>query len=697
MRLGLLAAIGFALAGGASPVAAQNAAAENSGQVIRSTAREVVLDLIVRDDRGREVKDLNADSVEVYENGARQRITSFRYVPGAEVRARLSEGKSAPLSASTPKPLRPNNLVCMVFMNIPSDAEILKQTLLASQEFLQFPLQEGTYIGVFRLDERLYPLVPFTQNREALIQAARTGFMFPPISLAQAAETLPDAKVGAGEPQGKPSPDDTRAGIAGSLATTSAGAERSGQIAVAARQHMDQLKALLSALSSLPGRKTVMLFSPGIINPEDPQLLKDVIQSAREQQITFYALDVRGPSAGETNPGEISRLARVSARQGDTGQSLGAMMENMRAGDDMMAAVRSSDRQATLRELSESTGGAAFATYDYRKTFERVYEDIDTHYELTYAPVSEKLDGRFRPIEVKPIRSGLTVITRPGYFALPDTPGIGAPAPFEAPALAALAADPRPTQLAAHAAAFRFRPGAQTSEYAVAFDVSPSDLKATPEPAVKKQRLHVSLFALVKDAQGQVIGKISRDFPVEVPDEKLQALLADSLSYEQPVKLAPGKYTVETAVVDHEAGRAATSVIAIDNPAAPKGVGISSVVLVKRVEPAQGAGAGDPLVFRGQRVVPMLANTVPAGAKPYAYFVVYPDAENAAKPAMRVEFLVNGQLAARQTAELSAPDADGTIPVAISAPVKPGECELRITAIQGDTTSTSSAKYTVTP
>lgn len=695
MRFGSLAAAGLALAGLAIPVAAQNAPAADTGQVIRSTTREVVLDLVVRDDRGREVKDLKADSVEVYEDGVRQKITSFRFVPGSEARERVAGGKPAPPSVSAPKPLRPNNLVCMVFMNIPSDAEILKQTILASQEFLGFPLQEGTYIGVFRLDERLYPLVPFTQNREALIQAARTGFMLPPISLAQAVETVPDAKVAPGEPQEKPSADDTRAGIAGSLATTSAGAERSGQIAVAARQHMDQLKALLGTLSSIPGRKTVMLFSPGVINPEDPELLKAVVQKAREQQVTFYALDVRGPGASQTNPGEISRLARVSARQGNANQSLGDMMGNMRQGDEMMAAVRSSDRQATLRELSESTGGAAFATYDYKKTFGRVYEDIDTHYELTYAPTSQKLDGHFRPIEVKLTRSDLSVTTRPGYFALPDAPGIGTPAPFEAPALAALAADPRPTQLAARAAAFRFRPGAQDSEYAVAFDVSPADLKATPEPAVKKQRLHVSLFALIKDAQGQVIGKISRDFPVEVPDEQLPALRANSLSYEQPVKLAPGKYTVETAVVDHEAGRATTSVIDIDSPAAPEGVGISSVVLVKRVEPVQGASADDPMVFRGQRVVPMLAKTVSAAAKPYAYFVVYPDAANTAKPAMKVEFLVNGQLAAQQTAELSAPDANGTIPVAISAPMKAGECELRITAIQGGTTATSSAKYTV--
>lgn len=699
MRLGRFAvgAVGLAAAGLCVPAAAHDARASEAGQVIRSTTREVVLNLVVRDDRGRHVKDLKAGSVEVYENGVRQKITSFRYVPGNEVRESAGAEPKTAASVSAPKPLRPNNLICLVFHNIPSDAEILKQSLTAAQELFKMPLQPDTYIGVFRLDARLHALFPFTDNREALSQAARAGFMVPPTSLARTAETLPDAGVAQEDSAaGQASPDDTRAGIAGSMATTGAGAERSGQIAAAARQHMDQMQSMLSALSTLPGRKTVLLFSPGVINPEDPDLLKAVIERARAAQVTIYALDVRGPAGAQTNADEISRIAKVSARQADRDQSMSDMMENMRQGDDMMAAVRSSDRQATLRALAESTGGSLFATYDYRKPFERVLEDVFTHYELTYRPVSDKLDGRFRPIDVRLARKDLTVTTRAGYFALPEAPGIGTPAPFEAPALAALAADPRPEQFEARAAAFRFRPGTETSEYTVAFDVPPAGLKATPQPDVNRQRLHVSLLALVKDAGGQVIGKISRDFPVEVPDEQLAALRANSLAYQQPVKLPPGRFTIETAVVDHEANRASAGVIEIDNPPAQKGIAISSVVLVKRVEAAQQADASDPLVFKGQRVVPLLARTVPAGLKPYAYFVVYPDRDDPGKPAMQVQFLVNGQLAAEQTSDLSPPDATGAIPVAIGAPIKPGECELRITAIQGAGSATSSAKYTVT-
>ena len=44
-------------------------------------------------------------------------------------------------------------------------------------------------------------------------------------------------------------------------------------------------------------------------------------------------------------------------------------------------------------------------------------EEVDTHYEISYPPTSERDDGHFRKIEVKLTRPGLRVDTRSGYFA----------------------------------------------------------------------------------------------------------------------------------------------------------------------------------------------------------------------------------------------------------------------------------------
>ena len=53
----------------------------------------------------------------------------------------------------------------------------------------------------------------------------------------------------------------------------------------------------------------------------------------------------------------------------------------------MMDAVRSSNVQSALRALSEGTGGFLIAnTNEFRKPFQSIVEEVDAHYEASYAP-----------------------------------------------------------------------------------------------------------------------------------------------------------------------------------------------------------------------------------------------------------------------------------------------------------------------
>src|ERR1700682_2605250 len=69
-------------------VAAQNAPPAESGPAIRVTTTEVLLDLVVRDKHGRQVKNLKPGDVEIYEDGVRQQILSFRQVGSHETQRR---------------------------------------------------------------------------------------------------------------------------------------------------------------------------------------------------------------------------------------------------------------------------------------------------------------------------------------------------------------------------------------------------------------------------------------------------------------------------------------------------------------------------------------------------------------------------------------------------------------------------------
>jgi hypothetical protein len=373
------------------------------------------------------------------------------------------------------------------------------------------------------------------------------------------------------------------------------------------------------------------------------------------------------------------------------------MRQNSRQGDDTISAVRTSDTQASLRQLSEGTGGFLIAnTNDFRKPFQQLAETLDAHYEAVYHPTSKKFDGRLRKIEVKLARKDLQVESRTGYFAMPDLKGAGPLTPAESTGLAVLSADPRPHSFDFHVSAYHFRKAeGANSRGTLVFELPGGKLGASADPARKLHKFEVSLFALIRDANGEVVDKYSVDQPYFIADANLAAVRATSQTYTHPVDLPPGHYTVEAAVVDREGSQATAETAQVDIPAPSKGVGISSLVVVEHMEPANAQADPDPLTFKGKHVVPMVEATVNPANKRYVYFVVYPDKSNAEKPKIHVEFKTGGKVFAESTADLPAPDATGTIPMFVAAATRPGNCELQITALQGKESASEHIQYAV--
>ncbi len=254
----------------------------------------------------------------------------------------------------------------------------------------------------------------------------------------------------------------------------------------------------------------------------------------------------------------------------------------------------------------------------------------------------------------------------------------------------------RPHAFEFRSTALRFPASADRSTYVLAFELPGMPLAATPS-GPGKHKVHAVLLALVKDAGGQVVGKASQDFRVEVTDTQLAALRAATLSYTHPITLPTGHFTVETVALDREAGRASTGAFEIDNPER-KGLALSSLVLAQRAEPANSSADTDdpdPLELDGRRVVPAIDASLPANAQPSVFFVAYPSKSNTAAPKVSVQFLVHGTVVASQTADAPPPDAGGAAPMTISAIAKPGSYLLKITLSQGDESTEQSIRYSI--
>ena len=75
-----------------------------------------------------------------------------------------------------------------------------------------------------------------------------------------------------------------------------------------------------------------------------------------------------------------------------------------------------------LKDLARETGGRAFFPGNADKlaaTYAQVAEELRSQYYLTYSTSNQQYDGKFRKIQLKSRRDGVTIRTRRGYYAVP--------------------------------------------------------------------------------------------------------------------------------------------------------------------------------------------------------------------------------------------------------------------------------------
>ena len=134
--------------------------------VFRTGTTAVLLDIVVRDKRGRPIRDLRQDEITILEDGAPREVKSFRLIEGAPSDAGLSTPGSGTVQ---PDPLRRVTLVSLVFDHLGQNARKLAQK--AAQDYLKKPLPTGQWVAVFSLDNRLHMLQDFSRNVGALSAA----------------------------------------------------------------------------------------------------------------------------------------------------------------------------------------------------------------------------------------------------------------------------------------------------------------------------------------------------------------------------------------------------------------------------------------------------------------------------------------------------------------------------------------------
>ncbi len=130
-----------------------------------------------------------------------------------------------------------------------------------------------------------------------------------------------------------------------------------------------------------------------------PERVGGMVQNANSDEVTFFTIDATGL----------------------TGEGVGAGNDDPLSSRPGIGFQARQDRQAGLQEMALETGGRALLnTNDFQRGLGRVYEAVSTYYtvgvNLSSLPV-----GKYEKVEVEVARPGMTVRSRRGFAARPET------------------------------------------------------------------------------------------------------------------------------------------------------------------------------------------------------------------------------------------------------------------------------------
>src|SRR5215467_2853862 len=682
-----------------------------SNSSIRTRSEAVLLDVVVRDKKGRLVTGLASEDFQIFDNGEPRKIDSFRLVEGTEATA--TGGAKSKLD-----PLRQIRLVTMIFQCTNVGAQKLSRE--AALNFIKGDLPQNIYVSVMAIDHRLEVLQAFINDTPLLrntIEHATRGSATDFTADSERVREQLESSLNSPSTGPQPGPDQPPANTASFVEAQTAkmllsmydfiresAIRQTGQV---------NISALFNAIREqyrLPGRKTVLYFTEGGFSvPQGMEASFDnIISTANRSNVSFYTVDARGLTLSNQNSAAISDLNRAAAasRSQTTRITSEAISRSEANVTDLAIRSTRGNTQNTLANLAESTGGKLIAnTNDLKTPMKKLAEDIETYYEISYIPEIKNYDGSFHKITVKTSSPDLGVQSRSGYFALP--PGVNGIAnplhAYEVPLLNALASKELPRDFPLQSTAMHFRGPKDQPICVLAVDVPLEGLNLV-QKRPEQWEGHLSYVALVKNEKEEIVRKFQNEIPINIPAAKIEAVKTSHFTYTEHIELPPGHYSVQTAALDSEnENRISARKVSLFIPPPSSTLGLSSVVLVRSMKDKDASTSADnPLTYGSQVIWPELHTVLKqdSGANLVFYLVVYENKSSTLNPKLILETSKDGLTLGQMSLDLGQlhPDQEGRIPYLGTIPLaslSTGHYTLRFVVQQGSETAEESASLTI--
>ncbi len=551
-----------------------------SDGTLRVFVNIVQVDAVVTDRDGKLVPDLKVGDFEVLQDGRAQKVTNFSYIQAQPERVpgKVSSSGEAPTSSDV-LPLQRQHvrrtlalvvddlsvakLVCKDDsaqstnspQNLPQAFASFNSIRRGLKKFVEEQMQPGDLVALLRTSGSSGILHQFSADRQQLLTlAARIEMRATPCMGLPRFQDDDSLLLSMGHNADPDLP--TQYYTVGML---------------------NSVEYILRGMASLPGRKSLVLLSPGF---EFSWLTKGGVQAlidaAHRAAVTIYAIDPRGlQTAGFTASDYL-----------DPQRSVAGLSTQRK--DDIF------QTQAALKYLPSQTGGRFFGSNDIGASLAKVLDDQGGYYLIGYAPDRSTFQSdraRFHRLQVRVKRKGLHVRSRAGFFGVSDSETIesrGAPATLNSALTSPFLEDVLNLTLTS---LFENSAGAGASvRVLVHLDVRQLTLRERSD----QKSVEIEAVAAAFGETGLLASEKRQPFEFMARDSTLERLIRNGMVLRVDVPIRkPGPYQLRVAVRDKQSGRVGSAFHFLDVPDLAKGRLTLSGILIRGVKVKSLAGAVD--------------------------------------------------------------------------------------------------------
>ncbi len=482
----------------ASPPAGQQAVPAQSIEivpsVIKSESKIVVLEVVATDKKGRPVTDLQQNDLRVFDGDQEESILSF---------SRESEAQSA-------APLQQRYMV-LFFDDTNMNQDIERSARASAAKFAEGTVSPHRLVAVVNFGGTLQVTQDFTAN-PSLVESAVTQAKF--------------AGVRGGLPTSI-----QRGGRGAAILTGTEGVYDASSVLLALRE-------VAKSLTATPGRKSMVLFSPGfILLPDRQGELTATIDILNKANIAVYSVDVSGVT-NSASSAESNTLTSPTGRAMPTpsGPDMGSQDSS---------AAHLPANQLLLSVLAKGTGGFEIQnSNNFLKELDKVKQEMDEYYSLSYNPPDRVRDGSYHTVKIKVERHGVELRYRSGYY---DTKSpdilLGTP---DGKALEARLDNPGAGEIPISVLTPYFYPEPRVAGVDLALSVPGSSISF--EKSKGEYHAEVQVLGIVYRTNGSVGGRFSDSVKLDYDKKKMEAFTEGPFTYRNTFKIAPGMYTLKLAL-----------------------------------------------------------------------------------------------------------------------------------------------------